>query len=118
MNKASQITSNRSGLLWIPKTEIATHQWNSMNWKAVYKRINKIQARITKATQRGNRNLAKKLQYLLTSSFDAKLLAVRKVTSNKGKRTSGVDRQLSIKTSKRRKTQITKDTDFIDLFIL
>jgi RNA-directed DNA polymerase len=94
MNKASQITSNRSGLLWIPKTEIATHQWNSINWKAVYKRINKIQARITKATQRGNRNLAKKLQYLLTSSFDAKLLAVRKVTSNKGKRTSGVDRQL------------------------
>jgi RNA-directed DNA polymerase len=93
MNKASQITSNRSGLLWIPKTEIATHQWNSIKWKAVYKRINKIQARITKATQRGNRNLAKKLQYLLTSSFDAKLLAVRKVTSNKGKRTSGVDRQ-------------------------
>lgn len=94
MNKASQITSNRSGLLWIPKTKTATHQWNSINWKAVYKRINKLQTRITKATQRGNRNLAKKLQYLLTSSFDAKLLAVRKVTSNKGKRTSGVDRQL------------------------
>lgn len=94
MNKASQITSNRSGLLWIPKTEIAPHQWNSINWKAVYKRISKLQTRITKATQRGNRNLVKKLQYLLTSSFDAKLLAVRKVTSNKGKRTSGVDRQL------------------------
>lgn len=94
MNKASQITSNRSGLLRIPKTETATHQWNSINWKAVYKRINKLQTRITKATRRGNRNLAKKLQYLLTSSFDAKLLAVRKVTSNKGKRTSGVDRQL------------------------
>jgi RNA-directed DNA polymerase len=94
MNKASQITSKRSGLLWIPKPETATHQWNSINWKAVYKRINKLQSRITKATQRGNRNLAKKLQYLLTSSFEAKLLAVRKVTSNKGKRTSGVDRQL------------------------
>lgn len=94
MNKASQITSEQSGLLWIPKTEIATQQWNSINWKAIYKRINKLQTRITKATQRGNRNLAKKLQYLLTSSFDAKLLAVRKVTSNKGKRTSGVDRQL------------------------
>lgn len=110
MNKASQITSNRSGLLWIPKTEIATHQWNSINWKAVYKRINKIQARITKATQRGNRNLAKKLQYLLTSSFDAKLLAVRKVTSNKGKGTSGVDRQLWSTPSTRYKATLSLKT--------
>lgn len=110
MNKASQITSNRSGLLWIPKTEIATHQWNSINWKAVYKRISKIQARITKATQRGNRNLAKKLQYLLTSSFDAKLLAVRKVTSNKGKRTSGVDRQLWSTPSTRYKAALSLKT--------
>jgi RNA-directed DNA polymerase len=94
MNKASQITSFRSGLLRIPKTKTAADQWNSTNWKAVYKRINKLQTRITKATQRGNRNLAKKLQYLLTSSFDAKLLAVKKVTSNKGKRTSGIDRKL------------------------
>ena len=94
MNKASQITSNQSGLLWIPKKRTAAQRWNSIDWKAVYKRINKLQARITKATQRGNRNLVKKLQYLLTSSFEAKLLAVRKVTTNKGKRTSGVDRQL------------------------
>lgn len=74
--------------------KIAAQQWETINWKAMYKRINKLQARITKATQRGNGNLAKKLQYLLTSSFDAKLLAVRKVTSNKGKQTSGIDRQL------------------------
>lgn len=94
MNKASQITSLRSGLLWIPKTTIAADKWDSINWKAVYKRINKLQTRITRATQRGNRNLAKKLQYLLTSSLDAKLLSVKKVTSNKGKRTSGIDKQL------------------------
>ncbi|MCP4220302.1 MAG: group II intron reverse transcriptase/maturase [bacterium] len=94
MNKASQITSERSGLLWIPKTITATDRWDSINWKAVYKRINKLQTRITKATQRGNGNLANKLQYLLTSSFEAKLLAVKKVTLNKGKRTSGIDKKL------------------------
>ena len=31
-----------------------------------------------------------KLQYLLTSSFYAKLLAVKKITSNKGKNTPGI----------------------------
>jgi len=94
MNEASQITSLRSGLLRIHKAKTAAERWDSINWKAVYKRINKIQTRITRATLRGNRNLAKKLQYLLTSSFDAKLLAVKKVTSNKGKRTSGIDKKL------------------------
>lgn len=43
---------------------------------------------------RGNGNLVKKLQYLLTSSFFAKLLAVQQVTTNKGKRTAGIDKQL------------------------
>ena len=43
---------------------------------------------------RGNRNLAKKLQYLLITSFYAKLLAVKQVTSNKGKNTPGIDKQL------------------------
>jgi RNA-directed DNA polymerase len=38
--------------------------------------------------------LAKKLQYLLTNSFSAKLLAVKKVTSNRGKNTPGVDNRI------------------------
>ncbi len=72
----------------------AASRWKSINWKAVQKRINKLQSRITKATARGKGNLVKKLQYLLTSSFFAKLLAVKQVTSNKGKRTAGIDNQL------------------------
>lgn len=36
----------------------------------------------------------KRLQYLLTHSYYAKLLAVRKVTTNKGKNTSGIDKEL------------------------
>lgn len=72
----------------------AASRWNSIDWQTVQKRINKLQSRITKATARGNGNLVKKLQYLLTSSFFAKLLAVKQVTSNKGKRTAGIDNQL------------------------
>jgi RNA-directed DNA polymerase len=36
-------------------------------------------------------NLIKRLQYLLTHSYSAKLLAVRRVIQNKGKRTAGID---------------------------
>ena len=36
----------------------------------------------------------KRLQYLLTNSFYAKAYAVKKVTSNRGKRTLGIDKKL------------------------
>ncbi|MCB1111027.1 MAG: group II intron reverse transcriptase/maturase, partial [Chlamydiia bacterium] len=48
--------------------------------------------RIAKAIKQGRYGKAKALQWLLTHSFYAKLLAVRRVTQNKGKNTPGVDR--------------------------
>ncbi len=65
--------------------------WSSLNWREIEQKVNKLQSRIAKAVERGRYNLVKKLQYLLTNSFTAKLLAVRKVTTNKGKRTPGID---------------------------
>jgi len=47
--------------------------------------------RIAKATREGRLGRAKALQWLLTHSFHAKLLAVRRVTSNQGAKTAGVD---------------------------
>jgi len=52
------------------------------------------QTRIAKATQERKWNLVKRLSYLLTHSHSAKLLAVRIVTRNKGRRTPGVDGEL------------------------
>jgi len=66
-------------------------EWKTINWHKVEKSINKLQTRITKAVLQNKWNLVKRLQYLLTHSFFAKLLAVRRVTQNKGKRTSGID---------------------------
>jgi len=66
-------------------------QWNSINWDKVSSDVNRLQTRIAKATQEEKWNLAKRLSYLLTHSYSAKLLAVRTVTQNKGKRTPGVD---------------------------
>ncbi len=66
-------------------------QWNNINWKKVEKHVNRLQARIAKAVKDGIWYIVKRLQYLLTHSFYAKLLAIRKVNQNRGKRTAGID---------------------------
>lgn len=75
-------------------TKTLTHQWESIKWIKIENDVNRLQTRIAKATKSGNSNNAKRLQYLLTHSFSAKTYAVRKVTTNKGKNTSGVDKKL------------------------
>lgn len=66
-------------------------QWNSIDWKKVRSYVNKLQTRIAKTIHEGKWNLVKRLQYLLTNSYSAKLLAVRVVTQNRGSRTPGID---------------------------
>lgn len=69
-------------------------QWETIDWKQVENDVNRLQTRIAKATVNGDNNKAKRLQYLLTHSFSAKAYAVRKVMTNKGKNTPGVDKKL------------------------
>lgn len=66
-------------------------QWDLIDWKKVEQEVNRLQIRIAKASISKKQNDVKRLQYLLTHSHYAKLLAVRKVTTNKGKKTSGID---------------------------
>ncbi|HEO8095567.1 TPA: reverse transcriptase N-terminal domain-containing protein, partial [Streptococcus agalactiae] len=56
--------------------------------------VKKLQMRIVKAWKLGKFNRVKSLQHLLTTSFYAKALAVKRVTENQGKKTSGVDKEL------------------------
>jgi RNA-directed DNA polymerase len=69
-------------------------EWHDLNWKAITKQVKKQQLRIAKAVKEGRWNKVKALQRLLTSSFSAKALAVRRVTENRGKKTAGVDGEL------------------------
>lgn len=55
--------------------------------------VSRLQARIVKAQEAGKYNKVKALQYLLTRSQSARILAVERVTENDGKDTSGVDGQ-------------------------
>jgi RNA-directed DNA polymerase (EC 2.7.7.49) len=82
-------------------------QWNSIDWKKIRSTVNRLQIRIAKATQEGKWNLVKRLSYMLTHSFSAKLLAVRIVTQNKGKRTPGIDGELWNSSSERMKAALS-----------
>jgi RNA-directed DNA polymerase len=53
--------------------------------------VRRLQARIVKATHAGRWNKVKALQYLLTHSHSARVLAVKRVAENDGRRTPGVD---------------------------
>ena len=53
--------------------------------------VRRLQVRIAKAIQLGKYRKASALQWLLTHSRAAKLLAVRRVTTNRGAKTPGVD---------------------------
>jgi RNA-directed DNA polymerase len=68
--------------------------WNAINWQKVYHEVRRLQARIVKATKEGRWNKVKVLQHLLTHSFSGKILAIKRVTENQGKRTPGVDKEL------------------------
>lgn len=75
-------------------SKLLAMQWKSIDWKKAEKEVNRLQVRIVKATQEKKWNTVKRLQYLLTHSFHAKALAVRRVTTNKGKKTAGVDGEI------------------------
>ena len=65
--------------------------WLNVDWHKANRNVRKIQNRIVKATQNKECRKVRTLQRLLVRSLSAKLLAVKRVVTNGGKRTSGVD---------------------------
>jgi RNA-directed DNA polymerase len=65
--------------------------WQAINWPKVRQCVRRLQLRIAKAIRAGKHGKAKALSWLLTHSRSARLLAVRRVTENKGAKTPGVD---------------------------
>jgi RNA-directed DNA polymerase len=68
--------------------------WSQIHWRPIEEQVKRLQMRIAKAVREERWGKVKILQRLLTRSFYSKLLAVKRVTENKGKRTSGVDGKL------------------------
>ena len=66
-------------------------QWTTIDWSEAQRQVRRLQMRIAKAVDEKRWNKVKALQNRLTHSFYAKLLAVKRVTSNRGRKTPGVD---------------------------
>ena len=65
--------------------------WDQIDWERCKRQVARLQARIVKASGERCWSKVKALQRLLTCSFSGKALAVKRVTENKGKLTSGAD---------------------------
>lgn len=68
--------------------------WHAVSWRQVERNVKGMQIRIAKATREGKWRKVKALQRMLTRTLSAKLLAVKRVTENQGKRTAGIDGEL------------------------
>jgi RNA-directed DNA polymerase len=66
-------------------------EWYAIDWQAIHRNVRRLQVRIVQATKAGRWNKVKSLQRLLTHSYSGKVLAVRRVTENNGRKTPGVD---------------------------
>lgn len=80
---------NAIGVIEGPQGTVA--DWFAINWTKIRRHVSRLQARIVKAVRAGKWHRGRCLQRLLANSFAAKLLAVKRVSSNRGKRTAGVD---------------------------
>jgi RNA-directed DNA polymerase len=68
--------------------------WEAVDWPKIRRDVRRLQLRIAKAIRAGIHGKAQALSWLLTHSRSAKLLAVKRVTENKGAKTPGVDNKL------------------------
>jgi len=93
--RTSRTTVKREKQMTVPPgTDASLHQprlWKAIPWKALHQQVRRLQVRIAKAIQLGKCRRASALQWLLTHSRAARLLAVRRVTTNRGANTPGID---------------------------
>lgn len=73
-----------------PSTPQAT--WETLNERQAVRGVRQLQMRIAKAYREGKKGKVKALQWILTHSFYAKVLAVKRVVQNRGAKTPGVDK--------------------------
>ncbi len=68
--------------------------WYLLDWGQIMRSVKSLQVRTAKAVKQKQWRKVCSLQWILNHSLAAKLLAVKRVTENAGKRTPGTDGQL------------------------
>lgn len=59
-------------------------RWNNVIWKNADRIVSHLQTRIVKAAKVGNHKRVRSLHRFLTRSLSARLLAVKRITTNRG----------------------------------
>lgn len=77
--------------------------WRTIDWVRAEKRVRKLQGKIYQASLNGNLEMTHAYQDSILKSRSAKLLAVRKVSQDRGRKTPGVDNISAIDQQKRLK---------------
>ncbi len=79
-----------------------SESWKNLPWKKFRKDLFRLQKRVFKAIQAGDKRKARFLQKLILKSKSARFLAIRQVTQlNAGKKTAGIDGKKSLDFSER-----------------
>ncbi|MEG4447216.1 reverse transcriptase domain-containing protein, partial [Microcoleus sp. AT9_B4] len=74
-----------------------SESWKTLPWKKFRRNLFRLQKRVYKAIQVGDKPKAKSLQKLILKSWAARMLAIRQVTQlNAGKKTAGIDGKASL----------------------
>jgi RNA-directed DNA polymerase len=71
-----------------------SRDWKSQPWDQIRQAVRRLQMRIAKAIKEKKYGRARSLQWILTHSHAAKMMAVERVTTNKGSRTPGMDKKV------------------------
>jgi len=101
--KKLQMTINGTS----PLIGASSTTWRDIQWQKVEVNAYRLQMRIAKAVKEKRFNKVKALQWLLTHSLEAKLLAVKRVTSSQGAKTPGVDGKLYLSDKQKRQLALS-----------
>jgi len=81
----------------IGRRDNSSESWKTLPWKKFRRNLFRLQKRVYKAVQVGDKRKAKSLQKLILKSTAARLLAIRQVSQlNAGKKTAGIDGKKSL----------------------
>jgi len=74
-----------------PHKKLNITNWHNIPWRKVIKKVQDLQNQIVKATLNNNMSSVYKLQNQLVNSFEGRALAIRKIVTNSGTKTPGID---------------------------
>jgi len=90
-------------------------EWYAIDWQAIHQNVRRLQVRIAQATKVSRWGKVRALQRLLTHSYSGKVLAVRRVTENDGKKTPVSTKKFGTHQKRRHKQYMHLSAEAINL---